>query len=169
MSDKDLLFTDMLEKYERLAFSICYRMTGNYFDAEDLTQETFLAVYKSFDYFDGSNPGGFITRIATNKCLDYLRRAERRTVPVEEILSQDSSSVPPPEDEMVEREIERELLDVCSRLKPPYNEVATKYYCEGKTAAQIAEFSGKKLKTVQTQIRRAKEMLKKNIRREDIV
>ena len=59
-------------------------MTQNYFDAEDLTQETFLAVYKSLAEFDGVNPGGFITRIATNKCLDYLKRADRRATPTED-------------------------------------------------------------------------------------
>ena len=35
-----------LEQYERLIFSICYRMVGDYFDAQDVTQETFLTYYK---------------------------------------------------------------------------------------------------------------------------
>jgi len=59
-------------------------MTQHYFDAEDLTQETFLAFYKALPGFDGENPSGFLTRIATNKCLDYLKRAERRTVAAED-------------------------------------------------------------------------------------
>ena len=59
-------------------------MTQNYFDAEDLAQDTFLAFYKALPEFDGENPGGFLTRIATNKCLDYLKRAERRTVVAED-------------------------------------------------------------------------------------
>ena len=165
MSEKDKEFVIMLEKYERLAFSVCYKMTGNYFDAEDMTQETFLSVYKSLENFDGNNPGGFITRIAVNKCLDYLKRADRRAVPVEDnILLENASYVPPPEDGMMQDEVKHQLLDACNDLKPPYNEVATQYYCNGKTAMQIANDSGKKLKTVQTQIRRAKEMLKKKIR-----
>ena len=44
MADKDREFIDILEKYEKLAFSVCYKMTGNYFDAEDMTQETFLSI-----------------------------------------------------------------------------------------------------------------------------
>ena len=39
-------FEDLLTEYEKLVFSICYRMTNNYFDAQDLTQETFISVYK---------------------------------------------------------------------------------------------------------------------------
>lgn len=170
MSEKNKKFAEMLEKYEKLAFSVCYKMTGNYFDAEDMTQETFLSVYKSLESFDGNNPGGFITRIAVNKCLDYLKRAERRAIPVEdEVLVQNASCVPPPEYGMIQDETRRQLLVACGGLKPPYNEVAAQYYCNGKTAAQIADGSGKKLKTVQTQIRRAKEMLQKKIRKEDLV
>ena len=168
--EKDKKFVEMLEKYEKLAFSVCYKMTGNYFDAEDMTQETFLSVYKSLESFDGNNPGGFVTRIAVNKCLDYLKRADRRAVPVEnEVLVQNASCAPPPEHGMMRDEIKHQLLDACNSLKPPYNEVATQYYCNGKTAGQIADNSGKKLKTVQTQIRRAKEMLQKKIRKEDLL
>jgi len=168
MPEKDKIFMDMLEKYEKLAFSICYKMTSNYFDAEDMAQETFLAVYKSLDSFDGDNPGGFITKIAVNKCLDYLRRADRRAVPSEDsVLLQNMSCVPPPEDSILQEETMRGLASACQSLKPPYNEIAAKYYCNSMTAAQIAGSSGKKLKTVQTQIRRAKEMLKRKLRKED--
>jgi len=170
MADKDREFIDILEKYEKLAFSVCYKITGNYFDAEDMTQETFLSIYKSLNSFDGNNPGGFVTRIAVNKCLDFLKRADRRTVPAEEnILLENASSVPPPEEGVLQEETKRELIKACSTLKPPYNEVATDYYCNGMTAAQIAGITGKKLKTVQTQIRRAKELLRKKIRKEDII
>jgi len=170
MADKDREFMDILGKYEKLAFSVCYKITGNYFDAEDMTQETFLSIYKSLGSFDGDNPGGFVTRIAVNKCLDYLKRADRRAVPSEDsILAQNTSCVPPPEESILQEETRCELLKVCSTLKSPYNEVATHYYCNGMTAQQIAGITGKKLKTVQTQIRRAKELLRKKIRKEDII
>ena len=44
-----------LEQYERLIFSICYRMVGDYFDAQDVTQETFLTYYKVLERFHGQN------------------------------------------------------------------------------------------------------------------
>ena len=50
MPDKDKKFIEMLNQYEKLAFSICYKMTGNYFDAEDMVQETFLSIYKLLGY-----------------------------------------------------------------------------------------------------------------------
>ena len=170
MSELDKQFVELLKKYEKLAFSICYKMTQNYFDAEDLTQETFIAVYKSLSEFDGVNPGGFITRIATNKCLDYLKRADRRATPTEDdVLFQNVSASPSPETNLLRDEVERELKCACISLKPPYNEVATEYYCNGRTAAEIADSTGKNIKTIQTQIRRAKEMLQKKIKKEQVV
>ena len=62
-----------LEQYERLIFSICYRMVGDYFDAQDVTQETFLTYYKVLERFNGQNEKAFLTKIATNKCLDFLK------------------------------------------------------------------------------------------------
>lgn len=164
----DEYFIKILNAYEKLVFSICYRMTGNYFDAEDLTQETFLALYKALPSFDGKNPKAFVTRIATNKSLDYLKRAERRTAATEEEeLAGYPAKEAEPERILLEKELTDELNKVCQELKPPYNEVALAYYCRGQTAAQIAKMQGKKTKTVQTQIRRAKGMLQKHFKKEE--
>lgn len=173
-SGDDIYFTKLLQQYEKLVFSICYRMTKNYFDAEDLTQETFLSLYKALNTFDREHPSAYITRIATNKCLDYLKRAERRTEAAEqdelERLEQFSGqSSPEPEKLLLEKELHEELERCCQLLKPPYDTVAYQYYCRGSTAAQIAGTTGKKVKTIQTQLRRAKEMMQKYFRKEELV
>ena len=62
-----------MEQYEKLIFSICYRMLGDYFDAQDMTQETFLTYYRVLDRFDGQNEKAFLTKIATNKCFYFLK------------------------------------------------------------------------------------------------
>lgn len=167
---EDEYFIKILNEYEKLVFSICYRMTRNYFDAEDLTQETFLALYKALPSFDRENPKAFVTRIATNKCLDYLKKAERRVAATEEDeLASYPAKGAEPEKLLLEKELTDELYKVCSELRAPYNEVALAYYCRGQTAVQIAEFQGKKLKTIQTQIRRAKGMLQKHLKKEEML
>lgn len=151
-----------LEKYEKLIFSICYRIVGNYFDAQDLTQETFLSYYKALPKFDGQNEKGFLTKIATNKCLDYIKQAKQREIPSEtQVLEYNSSCVPPPENAVLDDLLNKQLHELCASLKPPYNQVATDYYCHGHTAKEIAHANGKKVKTIQTQILRAKKMLQK--------
>ena len=66
-------FTQMVHKYQNLVFSICVKMTGDYFAAEDLTQETFLSAYRHKEEFDGKNEKAWLCRIASNKCIDYSR------------------------------------------------------------------------------------------------
>ncbi len=166
----DEYFIKILEEYEKLVFSICYRMTRDYFDAEDLTQETFLALYKALPAFNRQNPKAFVTKIATNKCLDYLKKAERRAAATEEEeLAGYPAKGAEPEKILLEKELNQVLYEACRSLKPPYQEVAIAYYCRHQTAVQIAEISGKKVKTVQTQIARAKLMLQKYLKREEIV
>ena len=74
----------LIEQYQNLVFSICLKMTGDYFTAEDLAQDTFIAVYKNFDRFDGNNEKTWICRIATNKCIDYLKAAARKEVALDD-------------------------------------------------------------------------------------
>ena len=45
----------LIDRYQNLVFSACYRITDSYFDAEDLTQDTFLSVYQIWNKFDGEN------------------------------------------------------------------------------------------------------------------
>lgn len=74
----------MIDNYQNLVFSICYKITGNYFDAEDMTQETFLSAYRHFSQFDGANEKAWICRIATNKCIDLKRKSSHNQIPMEE-------------------------------------------------------------------------------------
>lgn len=162
-------FEDLLTKYEKLVFSICYRMTNNYFDAQDLTQETFISVYKVMESFDEKNEKAYITRIATNKCLDHLKRAERRTMPSEdEELERGSPPVDSAEKQVMEIVVMEQLEKCCNRLKEPYKTVAYEYFYKGKTAKEIAEYINANVHTVQTQIRRVRKVLRTQWDKEEL-
>ena len=162
-------FEDLLTKYEKLVFSICYRMTNNYFDAQDLTQETFISVYKVMESFDEKNEKAYITRVATNKCLDHLKRAERRTMPSEdEELERGSPPVDSAEKQVMEIVVMEQLEKCCNRLKEPYKAVAYEYFYKGKTAKEIAEHINANVHTVQTQIRRVRKVLRTQWDKEEL-
>ena len=178
----------LIDSYQHLVFSICYRMTTDYFASEDLTQETFLSAYRHLSTFDGKNEKAWVCRIATNKCLDYLQSAGRRSIPVAD-MGEDGARAPDglensgspgvgklsgdniatqqtPESILLEKEVRRILLERCLSLKPPYDEIAKAYYYDELSAEEIAKQKGMKKKTVQTQVYRARSMLRRMYEKE---
>ena len=116
MSDEEVL-ERLIRQYQNLIYSICYRLTGDYFDAEDLAQDTFLSAYKNLSRFDGANERAWLCRIATNKCIDYLKRAGRRSVPTaDEYFTAIPDGQSSPEDACLERDIKKRLYDCCCQL-----------------------------------------------------
>lgn len=70
-----------------------------------------------------------------------------------------------PEENILELEVKKQLSARCNELKTPYREIALDYFYNELTANEISENTGKNLKTVQTQIYRAKAMLQKAYRK----
>ncbi len=156
----------LIDTYKNLIYSICYKIVRDYFDAEDLAQETFLSAYKHLSTFDRQYEKAWLCRIATNKCLDFVKRADRHSIPTEEeyFITQ-SDNVPSPEESMLESEVKRQLSERCLKLKTPYREIALDYFYSELSAAEIAANTGKNIKTVQTQIYRARALLQKSYRK----
>lgn len=161
-------FIELIQQYQNLVFSICLKLTGDYFAAEDLAQETFISAYQHRDEFDGENEKAWICRIASNKCIDYKRAAARRVVPtIEEELPKDYLiDSEEPLQKILNREVLEEFKECCKALPPPYNTIALQHFGEGKPAKEIAKQLGMNVHTVQTQIYRAREKLKKSLRKE---
>ncbi len=155
-------FQEIIRSYQNLIFSICCNMTGDYFAAEDLTQETFLAAFRHFPAFDGKDIKAWLCRIASNKCIDYLKSSVKRQIPSDkEVFETEADASFEPETHMLEHEIQTTLLERCGKLKPPYDTVARLYFYDEKKAEEIAAEQKKNVKTVQTQIYRARAMLRK--------
>ncbi len=160
----------MIDSYQNLIFTICFKFTNNYFDAEDLTQETFLSAYRNLSKFDGENLKAWLCKIAKNKCLDYLKRADARNVPTEDaffLTLEANGQTNSPEKICLEQSVRDQLRAACNSLSPPYDEVALAYFYEERSIEELAVSLNRNDKTIRTQIFRAKGMLRGILDEED--
>ena len=160
---------ELMNNYQNLVFSICLKMTGDYFSAEDITQETFISAYEHLDSLEELAQKAWISRIASNKCIDYLKAAERRAAPTAEEDMPETVARDGTVEEFLARDVVEEVRAKCVGLPETYAFAAEMYFVDGMTAKEISEKTDTPLKSVQTKIRRAREMLQNKVRKEDFL
>jgi DNA-directed RNA polymerase specialized sigma24 family protein len=83
-------FAERAEAHRRELRVHCYRLTGSFDEAQDLVQDTLLRAWRSRDQLEGgASLRAWLYAIATNTCLDFLRRVERRPRPYEPVPGMD--------------------------------------------------------------------------------
>lgn len=169
-TDSNQLIEELITKYQNLVFSICLKHVGDYFVAEDLAQETFISFYTHLDTFNGENAKAYLARIASNKCIDYLRSAERRSIPTDdESMPEVVADTPEPLTEYMNSEVLNNLKEIIEDLPEIYKDIGLLYFLDNKPPKDIAAVLNINLKTVQTRIYRCQSLLKENVRREDLL
>ncbi len=151
-----------------MIYSICYKSIGNSFDAEDLTQEVFISAYKKLSDFDRNYEKAWLGKIAVNKCLDFIKQSGRRTIPTQDSYFLDlKADISSPEETYLVSESKQKVYYICQQLKSPYKEIAIEHFYKELSVQEISKNTGKNSKTVQTQIYRAKAMIKKIMERSE--
>lgn len=155
-----------MEAYEKLVFTVCYRLVGNYHDAQNLTQDTFIAAFNHIGEMDGTNIKGWLVRIASNKSKDLLKSAYYRRVSIMEdiseldILREEMS----PERILIEGETGEIIRQSIVSLPEPYHDVAVLFFLEEISVEAIATRLSRPKKTVQSQLYRAELKLRDELR-----
>ncbi|MFH5822211.1 RNA polymerase sigma factor SigE [Georgenia sp. AZ-5] len=144
-------------------YRLAYRLTGNRADAEDLTQETFVRVFRSLHSYKPGNFDGWLHRITTNLFLDQARRRSRVRL---DPIGESTERLPSLHDaEEPERGFEHAHLDLdvqaaLDSLPPRYRAAVVLCDIEGLSYEEIATTLGIKMGTVRSRIHRARAMLR---------
>jgi RNA polymerase sigma-70 factor (ECF subfamily) len=177
-------FDDLVRRHRRELHVYCYRMLGSFDEAEDHVQEVFLRAWRSREDFQGtSSPRTWLYRIATNACLDTLRRDARRAVPApssapagsgpsvaalpwvqpypDSLLDEVAADLPGPEAVAVSRETMSLAFLAALQLLPPRQRAALVLRdVVGWSAAEAAELLDMSVPAVNSALQRARATLR---------
>ena len=150
-----LEFSAMVQQYQSLVYTVCHQLVPDVGDAQDLTQETFLAAWRAIDRCPSGFEKQWLARIAANKAKDYLRSAWVRRVntPGDEVLALEGA--PPglePEQQVLDTLGAEELTRMILDLREPYKTPCRLVLLEQHTMAEAARLCGRPEKTVNAQI-----------------
>ena len=160
---------EMIDKYSKLVYKICYDMLINSFDAEDITQEVYISFYKHFDEYGKLQENeikNILCNIALNKCKDVLKSKAKKieNMTTDNILSLENYIMPNKmEDEILEKEKKENIIKLIKDIKEPYSNILYLYYIKQNSLDEISENLGIKKQTLKMQIYRAKKLLKEKI------
>jgi RNA polymerase sigma factor (sigma-70 family) len=142
-------------------YRLAYRLTGNQHDAEDLTQETFIRVFRSLASYKPGTFEGWLHRITTNLFLDMARRRSRVRM---EALPEDNDRLEgddlSPEEIYDENHLDPDLQAALDELPPEFRAAVVLCDVEGLSYEEIGATLGVKMGTVRSRIHRGRQALK---------
>jgi RNA polymerase sigma-70 factor (ECF subfamily) len=165
-------FAELVKRNLSLVYGICLRYLRHQADAEDITQDVFVKVWKNLQKFDAQkNFQAWAAQIARNACLDLLRK--KKTIPFsafaadsgDNFLADVFASSEPQPAELANRSIMSRVLAAGVKTLPArYQKVLLMYYMDGLNFREIAEQLKEPLHTIKSRHRRAIISLKKIIK-----
>jgi RNA polymerase sigma-70 factor (ECF subfamily) len=152
---------EVVREHSARVYRLAYRLTGNQHDAEDLTQEVFVRVFRSLaDYRPGTFEG-WLHRITTNLFLDMVRRRARIRF---EGLPDDAERVPSnaatPAQVYDDTHLDADVQSALDALLPEYRAAVVLCDVEGLSYEEIADVLDVKIGTVRSRIHRGRSQLR---------
>lgn len=148
-------FDEILHRFGKRVFAICFRYFNDAGDAEEAAQETFIVLHRRGASFRGQSLfSTWLYRVTTNVCHDLARKRARRpaTVPIEQAVEDVSSNV---SDAISAAELAADLRAALSILDVPQREAVVLKDLYGYSYERIAEHAGVAVGTVKSRVHRA--------------
>lgn len=154
-------FERIVGLYERRVYGFVFRHVGNKEDAEDITQEVFIKLYKKFSTYDPAQTfTTWLFTIATNTVYDFFRRKRGK----QELLIVDDPELPletaDPRDAYTPVEATIDVESALAKIKQGYRTVLLLFYRDELSCEEIAHVLKMPIGTVKTQLHRARKALK---------
>jgi RNA polymerase sigma-70 factor, ECF subfamily len=154
------------DQYGSFLYTVCYRLTGNRDDAQDLVQEVLLRVRRGLRTYEPGSLEGWLSRIATNAFLDDVRRRSRR--PADPFPEDEPERVLPtsasPDEALAAERLPDEVQDALTGLAPDYRAAVVLSDVVGLSYQEIADQLGIPVGTVRSRIHRGRARLREVLR-----
>jgi len=165
-------FANIVNNYKNYIFAIILNFIKDYGEAENVAQEVFLQIYTSLPTYDNDNFKAWISKIAANKSIDWIRRKKTkfREEAVEntmELIDSTASDKNNPEISIVDKERKEVLTRALNNMPEIYRVVIEKFYFQEKSYEMIAKEEDVPIKTIASRLYRAKILLKEKWREEN--
>lgn len=169
-------FAELMSRYRDAIFFMLLKMVSNRDDADDLTIEAFGKAFRNIHQYSPSFAfSTWLFKIATNNCIDYLRKKRATTVSIDGGTDKDNerqiileSDVKTPEETLISAQKAKLLKTVVSTLKPRYRTLIELRYFQEFSYEEIAEELSLPIGTVKAQLFRARELLYNILKNTDI-
>lgn len=160
-------YAELMNRYRDAIYYMLLKMVNNSVDAEDLTIEAFGKAFKNIKQYTPSFAfSTWLFKIATNNCIDFIRKKRGNTFSVDQV--DDTSDSSPmviqsgtldPEENLIKKQKEVLLRDIVNQLKPRYRSLIELRYFKEYSYEEIAKEMNLPLGTVKAQLFRARELL----------
>ncbi|MEN6314477.1 MAG: sigma-70 family RNA polymerase sigma factor [Clostridiaceae bacterium] len=156
-------FAELVSRYKRLIYSVAYKFSKDSDEVNDLAQEAFIKIYKSLSKYDSQYKfSTWSVKVATNICLDHVRRKKFNSVPLEEIENFTGNNNSP-EEYYLRKEKSQALKNAIESLPEIYRVPIVLYHQKGMSYKEIAEKLGKPMSIIKNRIFRARHTLKESL------
>lgn len=155
---------ELVAEHADSVYRLAFRLSGNQHDAEDLTQETFMRVFRSLKNYQPGTFEGWLHRITTNLFLDMVRHRGKIRM---EALPEDYERVPgndmTPEQAYTVANLDPALQEALDDLSPDFRVAVILCDVVGLSYDEIAETLGVKMGTVRSRIHRGRTQLRASL------